>query len=57
MFFGGGSGAHQFVKVGSYSILGGLSVVTKDVPEGALAIGREKQKNIDGWVKRKRSRK
>ncbi len=40
------------VEEGAYTAAG--STITKDVPENALAIGRAKQKNIMGWVKRKR---
>ena len=40
------------VKVGNDSSIGAGSTVTKDVPEGALAISRVKQKNIKGWNKR-----
>ncbi|QXM07221.1 bifunctional UDP-N-acetylglucosamine diphosphorylase/glucosamine-1-phosphate N-acetyltransferase GlmU [Crassaminicella indica] len=29
------------------------STITKEVPEGALSVAREKQKNISGWVERK----
>jgi bifunctional UDP-N-acetylglucosamine pyrophosphorylase / glucosamine-1-phosphate N-acetyltransferase len=32
------------------------SVITKDVPAGALGVGRAQQRNIDGWVARKRPR-
>jgi UDP-N-acetylglucosamine acyltransferase len=32
VFCGGGSGVHQFVKVGSYSILGAMSIINKDLP-------------------------
>jgi len=50
------------VKVGNNSSIGAGTTVTKDVPEGALAISRVKQKNIEGWNKRmelhrKKSRK
>jgi bifunctional UDP-N-acetylglucosamine pyrophosphorylase/glucosamine-1-phosphate N-acetyltransferase len=50
------------VKVGSNSSIGAGTTVTKDVPEGALAISRVKQKNIKGWNKKmelyhKKSRK
>jgi len=31
------------------------STVTKDVPALALAVAREKQKNIEGWVERRRA--
>jgi bifunctional UDP-N-acetylglucosamine pyrophosphorylase/glucosamine-1-phosphate N-acetyltransferase len=40
------------VKVGSRSSIGAGTTVTKDIPEGALAISRVKQKNIKGWGKR-----
>jgi bifunctional UDP-N-acetylglucosamine pyrophosphorylase/glucosamine-1-phosphate N-acetyltransferase len=39
------------VKKGSY--IGAGSTITKDVPEGALAISRSKQKTIRGWKRRK----
>ena len=39
---------HGFVAAGS--------TVTKDVPEDALAVGRAKQRNIEGWVARKEGR-
>ena len=31
------------------------SVITEDVPAGAMAVGRAKQRNILGWVRMKRS--
>lgn len=37
---------------GSYTAAG--SVITKDVPPGALAVARGQQRNIEGWVARKR---
>jgi len=40
------------VKVGKNASIGAGSTVTKDVPEGALAISRAKQKNIKGWSKK-----
>ncbi len=40
------------VKVGNGSSIGAGTTVTKDIPEGALAISRTKQKNIKGWSKK-----
>ncbi len=38
---------------GAYTAAG--SVITKDVPPGALGVGRAQQRNVDGWVERKRN--
>ena len=38
---------------GAYTAAG--SVITEDVPAGAIGVGRAKQKNVLGWVMRKRS--
>jgi bifunctional UDP-N-acetylglucosamine pyrophosphorylase/glucosamine-1-phosphate N-acetyltransferase len=40
------------IKKNSYTAAG--SVVTENVPEDALAIGRAKQSNKEGWVKRRK---
>ncbi len=40
------------VKVGNDSTIGAGSTITKDVPGGALAISRARQRNIEGWSKR-----
>lgn len=37
---------------GAYTAAG--SVITKDVPAGSLAVARGQQRNIAGWVARKR---
>jgi bifunctional UDP-N-acetylglucosamine pyrophosphorylase/glucosamine-1-phosphate N-acetyltransferase len=37
---------------GAYTAAG--SVITRDVPPGALGVGRAQQKNVDGWVERRR---
>lgn len=38
---------------GAYTAAG--SVVTDDVPPGAMAVGRARQRNIEGWVSRRRA--
>jgi bifunctional UDP-N-acetylglucosamine pyrophosphorylase / glucosamine-1-phosphate N-acetyltransferase len=38
---------------GAYTAAG--SVITKDVPPGALGVGRADQRNIEGWVTRRRA--
>jgi bifunctional UDP-N-acetylglucosamine pyrophosphorylase/glucosamine-1-phosphate N-acetyltransferase len=37
---------------GAYTAAG--SVITKDVPPGALGVGRAEQRNVEGWVQRRR---
>ncbi len=43
------------VSVGDGAYTAAGSVITDDVPAGALGVGRARQRNIDGWVARKRS--
>jgi bifunctional UDP-N-acetylglucosamine pyrophosphorylase/glucosamine-1-phosphate N-acetyltransferase len=38
---------------GAYTAAG--SVITKDVPPGAMAVARARQHNVDGWVLRRRA--
>ena len=38
---------------GAYTAAG--SVITDDVPPGAMAVGRARQRNVEGWVTRKRA--
>jgi bifunctional UDP-N-acetylglucosamine pyrophosphorylase/glucosamine-1-phosphate N-acetyltransferase len=37
---------------GAYTAAG--SVITEDVPAGAMAVARSRQRNIDGWVEKRR---
>jgi bifunctional UDP-N-acetylglucosamine pyrophosphorylase/glucosamine-1-phosphate N-acetyltransferase len=38
---------------GAYTAAG--SVITEDVPPGSMAVGRARQRNIEGWVARRRA--
>jgi bifunctional UDP-N-acetylglucosamine pyrophosphorylase/glucosamine-1-phosphate N-acetyltransferase len=42
------------VTLGDDATTAAGSVVTQDVPDGALAVGRARQRNIEGWAERKR---
>jgi bifunctional UDP-N-acetylglucosamine pyrophosphorylase/glucosamine-1-phosphate N-acetyltransferase len=42
------------VEIGDGAYTAAGSVITQDVPPGALGVGRSKQRNIEGWVERKR---
>ncbi|GBF58393.1 bifunctional protein GlmU [Candidatus Phycosocius bacilliformis] len=45
------------VSVGEGAMTGSGSVITKDVPAGALAVERSEQRNLDGWATKFRARK
>jgi bifunctional UDP-N-acetylglucosamine pyrophosphorylase / glucosamine-1-phosphate N-acetyltransferase len=45
------------VTVGAGAFTGAGSVITKDVPDGALAVERTEQRIIEGYAERKRERK
>ena len=42
------------VSVGAGSYIAAGSTITKDVPDGALGVGRARQSNIAGWVEKKK---
>ncbi len=51
-FIGSNSALIAPVKIGDGAYIGSGSVITKDVPAGALAVGRAKQAVKEGWAKR-----
>ncbi|MEE8166069.1 MAG: bifunctional UDP-N-acetylglucosamine diphosphorylase/glucosamine-1-phosphate N-acetyltransferase GlmU [Myxococcota bacterium] len=44
------------VRFESKAFVAAGSTITKDVPEDALAVARERQRNIEGWVARREGR-
>ena len=44
------------VRVGANSYVAAGSTLTKDLPPDALAVARERQRNIEGWGKRRASK-
>lgn len=43
------------VEVGDGAYTAAGSVIIADVPPGAMAVARGQQRNVDGWVLRKRA--
>nr|MCH9796764.1 bifunctional UDP-N-acetylglucosamine diphosphorylase/glucosamine-1-phosphate N-acetyltransferase GlmU [Actinomycetes bacterium] len=43
------------VEIGDGAYTAAGSVITDDVPPGAMAVGRARQRNIEGWVERRRA--
>lgn len=44
------------VELCAEAVVGAGTVVTKDVPSGALAVGRARQEIIEGWARRRKER-
>ena len=57
VFIGSGTELVAPVTVQSDSYIAAGSTITEDVPRHALAVARQRQRNIAGWVLRKRKRK
>jgi bifunctional UDP-N-acetylglucosamine pyrophosphorylase/glucosamine-1-phosphate N-acetyltransferase len=45
------------VRVGDRAYTGTGSVITKDVPDGALGVARSRQANLEGWADKNRAKK
>jgi bifunctional UDP-N-acetylglucosamine pyrophosphorylase/glucosamine-1-phosphate N-acetyltransferase len=57
VFIGSGSELVAPVTVHRNSYVGAGSTITEDVPANALALARQRQRNIPGWVLRKKKKK
>lgn len=53
-FIGSGSQLVAPVKVGDGAWVGAGSTITRDVPDGALALTRVRQENDEGWAERRK---
>jgi len=56
-FIGSNSSLVAPVKIGDGAYVGSGSVITKDVPDDALAVSRVPQENRDGWAAKVRARR
>ena len=43
-------------RIGKGAYVGAGSVITADVPDGSLAVGRSEQQNIEGWVAKRKDK-
>lgn len=55
-FVGSNSTLVAPVEIGEQAYLAAGSVITESVPSGSLALGRARQVNKEGWVRKKKSR-
>jgi bifunctional UDP-N-acetylglucosamine pyrophosphorylase / glucosamine-1-phosphate N-acetyltransferase len=53
-FIGSNSALVAPVKIGDGAYVAAGSVITQEVPEDALGVARERQRNIEGWARRKK---
>jgi bifunctional UDP-N-acetylglucosamine pyrophosphorylase/glucosamine-1-phosphate N-acetyltransferase len=53
-FVGTNSSLVAPVRIGRGAYVAAGSVVTRDVPDGSLAVGRARQRNVEGWHDRSR---
>jgi bifunctional UDP-N-acetylglucosamine pyrophosphorylase/glucosamine-1-phosphate N-acetyltransferase len=53
-FIGSNSALVAPIKIGNQATIGAGSVITRDVADEELAVGRGKQRNIDGWERPKK---
>src|SRR6185503_11730309 len=56
-FIGSDSQLVAPVTVGAGAYVGAGSTITRDVPDGALAVTRVPQKNLEGWATRRKARR
>ena len=56
VFIGSGTELVAPITVRKNSYVGAGSTITEEVPSDSLAVARQKQRNIPGWVSRKRGR-
>jgi bifunctional UDP-N-acetylglucosamine pyrophosphorylase/glucosamine-1-phosphate N-acetyltransferase len=54
VFIGSNSTLVAPVSIADNAYIAAASVITGDVPAGALAVGRARQRNIEGWAARRR---
>lgn len=56
VFVGSNSTLIAPVRLGERCYIAAGSIIDSDVPPGALGVGRTRQRNVDGWVARRKAR-